>query len=257
MLPTCLIVNFTESQPVWLLELIVGQKEVTEGDKKCLVWPIATKYYTAKVLVKVVDYGEFLVSKDSSENIEAVVFVCGDSIDTLKIVDKVWGKLEESSPSVCLLVSGDCEQLQQTEQVKSLNQEFVSWCLENEFELVDLSGEVGNDESSEDDFDDKFGKERIVEALLAHTWTNLVLVKEGSEKQKKGDEEEVSDDEFGEFVACPEADLDTDSGFDALFSKLSTMKEKASDLPDSDRKVYAENVAIAFFKAMGGTEEDF
>ena len=210
-------------------------------------------------------YDQWLASEDVSDSIEAVVFVCGDSKDTIKMVEKVWEKLEESSPSVCLLVSDKCENSQGSEPVKFSQQEILNWCLKNEFELVDLSDEDLSDEDlsedKEDDFDDKFGKDRIVEALLAHTWTNLVLLKEDSERQKnlanRIKELEDSDDEYGDFVTCPEADLETDCDFESLFSKLTTMKDKASDLPDSDRKVYAENVAIAFFKAMGGTEEDF
>ena len=117
MLPTCLIVNYTDTQPDWVVEVIVG-KEVSEEEKKSLIWPIATRYYTAKVQVKVLTYKECLdIKKKDLENIEAVVCVCSDSKDTLQEVDKVWQLLRGREPSVCLLVSSQCELLTQHEAV--------------------------------------------------------------------------------------------------------------------------------------------
>ncbi|XP_054713923.1 alpha- and gamma-adaptin-binding protein p34-like [Uloborus diversus] len=44
--------------------------------------------------------------------------------------------------------------------------------------------------------------------------------------------------------------------FEALFSKFASMKERAEGLTGDSRKKYAEEVAIAFWKAMGGDEDE-
>jgi len=256
MIPTCLIVNFSGSQADWIVELLTGQSLAGRVANETVSWYIATKYYTATVQLKTVTAQEYLDIDTIGEvtDIEAVVFVCDHSMDTTCLVDAVRLRLQSKwTPSVCLLVSGQWDQDKLINDALS-KQELLSWCLKNEFELVDLADEDTSD-GSEDDFADTYGKERILEALLAHTWTNLVLVKEGAEKPTNSVVNvEDSDEEYGDFVACSEAESDID--FESLFSKLANMKDKASDLPDSERKAYAENVAIAFYKAMGGSEED-
>lgn len=48
----------------------------------------------------------------------------------------------------------------------------LNWCLHNKFELVELD-QTGDSES--DTEGNKYGIERIIEALHAHTWPNMVL----------------------------------------------------------------------------------
>jgi len=48
----------------------------------------------------------------------------------------------------------------------------LDWCLRNKFELVELQ-EAGDPEFDTDG--NKYGIERIIEALHAHTWPNIVL----------------------------------------------------------------------------------
>jgi hypothetical protein len=54
----------------------------------------------------------------------------------------------------------------------------VKWCLDNEFELVELEpldlDETGGGDEYEDDIRDVYGVERIAQALHAHVWPNLV-----------------------------------------------------------------------------------
>ncbi|XP_042911618.1 alpha- and gamma-adaptin-binding protein p34 isoform X2 [Parasteatoda tepidariorum] len=44
--------------------------------------------------------------------------------------------------------------------------------------------------------------------------------------------------------------------FEALFDKFASMKDRAAGLNGEDRKKYAEKVAIAFWRAMGGDEDE-
>ncbi|CAL1540596.1 unnamed protein product [Lymnaea stagnalis] len=44
--------------------------------------------------------------------------------------------------------------------------------------------------------------------------------------------------------------------FEQLFMKLKVMKDRAENLPAEERKKYAEKVAISFWKAIGGDEDE-
>lgn len=55
----------------------------------------------------------------------------------------------------------------------------LNWCLHNKFELVELD-QTGDSES--DTEGNKYGIERIIEALHAHTWPNIVLKSSVSHK---------------------------------------------------------------------------
>ena len=50
-----------------------------------------------------------------------------------------------------------------------------TWCVDNGFELVELNPEVESDSDVEDDFIETTGIKRIVQALHAHTWSNLQM----------------------------------------------------------------------------------
>ncbi|CAG2105429.1 unnamed protein product [Medioppia subpectinata] len=52
-----------------------------------------------------------------------------------------------------------------------------------------------------------------------------------------------------------ESDNETDD-FDHLFDKFSEIKLKSSQMNETDRKQYAEDMTIAFWKAIGGDEEE-
>jgi hypothetical protein len=44
--------------------------------------------------------------------------------------------------------------------------------------------------------------------------------------------------------------------FEELFQNLNEMKSKAESLSPRQRKAYAEKMAIAFWKSMGGSESE-
>ncbi|XP_053405580.1 alpha- and gamma-adaptin-binding protein p34-like isoform X2 [Mercenaria mercenaria] len=85
--------------------------------------------------------------------------------------------------------------------------------------------------------------------------------KETSKKKaKKPSKEERLDSLLpAEDMALFEALGNEDPGgesFEKLFEKFAHMKEKANCLPPQERKKYAENVAIAFWRAIGGDEDE-
>lgn len=47
-----------------------------------------------------------------------------------------------------------------------------------------------------------------------------------------------------------------DGSFENLFSSFEHLKKTAASLPPTQRRDYAEKVAVAFWRAMGGDEEE-
>lgn len=50
-----------------------------------------------------------------------------------------------------------------------------TWCVQNGFELVELNPETECDSDVEDDFPESVGIKRVIQALGAHLWPNMVL----------------------------------------------------------------------------------
>ena len=53
-----------------------------------------------------------------------------------------------------------------------------------------------------------------------------------------------------------QGDDDEEINFEDLFSQFHKMKEMSKTLPESERKAYAEKVALAFYKSIGGESGD-
>ncbi|KAI0238678.1 hypothetical protein LSAT2_010562 [Lamellibrachia satsuma] len=77
--------------------------------------------------------------------------------------------LEELQPAIRLLT---CNQCSATDTVSK--DSCLHWCLDNDFELVELDPETESTDT-EDDFPETVGIERIIEALEAHMWPNMVM----------------------------------------------------------------------------------
>jgi len=84
-------------------------------------------------------------------------------------------------------------------------------------------------------------------------------------RESKTDEEKASEklmhgagltDDESELLRRLGQDEPDDESFEELFTKLKDMKDHAATLPDSQRKSYAEQVALAFWKAMGGDDDE-
>ncbi|XP_061172668.1 alpha- and gamma-adaptin-binding protein p34-like [Saccostrea echinata] len=308
-------------------------------------WKIDTKYYTADIKLcttrkRTVGTAEF------AESVQAAVIYFNASQPESFDLAKAWlPYLEEISPAIQLLV---CRNIPQSQATHRHN--IQKWCLDNDFELVELEPEVKQDE--DDDFQETTGIKRIIQALHAHMWPDMVLkenqhtvspymrklmeeeslskkkqdlvdpskgddsslkterVKDGSlesgqcEKETNGQLEEKThlkagksahenpekthptagksahgdpdkekaathsttkdnklledlipdnDNAFMESLCSEEEEAES---FEQLFSKFRLMKEKAESLPQEEKKKYAEKVTLAFWKAIGGDEEE-
>ncbi|WAR06292.1 AAGAB-like protein, partial [Mya arenaria] len=83
--------------------------------------------------------------------------------------------------------------------------------------------------------------------------------KDKAKKKQPSKEERLESllpsEDQGLFEALASEDPEEES-FEKLFEQFAQMKEKASVLPLDERKKYAEHVAIAFWRAMGGDEDE-
>lgn len=86
-----------------------------------------------------------------------------------------------------------------------------------------------------------------------------------NDQESKTDEEKATEklmegagltDDESELLRRLGQDEPDGESFDELFTKLRDMKDHAATLPDSERKSYAEQVALAFWKAMGGDDDE-
>lgn len=293
-------------------------------------WKIDTKYYTADIKLcttkkRTVGTAEF------AESVQAAVIYFNASQAESFDLAKAWlPYLEEISPAIQLLV---CRNIPQSQATHRHNVQ--KWCLDNDFELVELEPEVKQDE--DDDFQETTGIKRIIQALHAHMWPDMVLKEnhhtvspymrklmeeeslskkeQESEDPSKGDNSSLKTDrmkdgslesdkceketngqleEKAHLTAGKSASVDLDKekaaansttqenkvlgdllpdddvalmqalcseeeeaeSFEQLFSKFRLMKEKAESLPQEEKKKYAEKVTLAFWKAIGGDEDE-
>lgn len=287
-------------------------------------WHINTKYYTADIHLCYTTV-RTIGNKEFAELVQAVIIYFDPKTESSFEKVKSWlPYLNELSPPILILVCDTCSE--ENVVKRSLVQK---WCIQNDFELVELSPQKQDDGADDDDFHETTGIKRIIQALHAHTWSNLVMKDnpsihspymrklmeeekscstnssildktaetEGSGGCQETNEMEACDgcQETNETEACggcnkatsgtegasdkqsktksgridellPQMDdmalFDTvgedDPGgsFESMFAKFSLMKEKAESLPPELRKAYAEKVAIAFWKAMGGEEDE-
>ena len=191
---------------------------------------------------------------------EAIIYVFDvvneDALKALEGLTKFDGFLEDQSPEIKLLfcpaVSAEMEQV------------FLTWCMEHYFELVQIPCSNKNiiitpdEDGDETLFNEKYGYDRVLQALECHMWPYRV------NKEDKPEKEE----EFSDFVSNSAQtssalneledmmkDEDGDS-FEEMFANMARMKEVAGQLPDEERKAFAEKVAMSFWRSLGGEESE-
>ncbi|RZC39973.1 Adaptin binding domain containing protein [Asbolus verrucosus] len=244
--PSVVIVSSSSIKPKSLIKLITKCTDVKDDaadeNKVSHVWTIDTKYYTAEVdIIGISEH--YQRGQEFNETVEALIIHMDTNKETgLEDLSK-WSVLEEDcAPEVKLLIANYC-----TNDTKITKSTATEWCLKHGFELIELY--PAQQTTDQDIIEEKIGVDRVVEALQAHTWSNLVMKNE----KKSGDSEVKNDltEICEEFLTSEGAD-----DFSDLFAQLSMMKESLQSLPMNQRKQCAEQVVTAFWKAIGGDEEE-
>ncbi|KAM9532743.1 alpha- and gamma-adaptin-binding protein p34 isoform 1-T1 [Guaruba guarouba] len=155
-----------------LVKRITGKDDITvgattSGRVKFYPWTIDNKYYSADIHLCVVP-NTFLVTADIAEAVQAFVVYFDSTIKSgLDNVSEWLTLTEEWLPEVMILV---CNRVSENGVNRQKAQE---WCIKHGFELVELSPEELPDE--DDDFPESTGVKRIVQALNANVWSNVVM----------------------------------------------------------------------------------
>ncbi|CAN8005641.1 unnamed protein product [Ixodes hexagonus] len=255
----CLIVSCCEDSPEELVREIVNADlpeptQVAEGTK-AFPWSIETKYYTATIYLHSTSTSVSSY-EDSAENIHGLIVLFNPGQKASLELAAKW--IEKCSCEVVLLVCGRCPADAEAEGMS--RQQVLEWCIDRGCELIETRP------NEEDDEEDATGVKRIVEALHAHPWPNLqmkgesdaratqivltvILPLSATDSRRPGAQREL------ELFSEAMADGD-DMSFEELFAKFQDMKVEADKLSGEDRKKFAEKVAVQFWRAFGGEEDE-
>ncbi|KAM6201309.1 alpha- and gamma-adaptin-binding protein p34 [Rhynchocyon petersi] len=161
-----------------LVQHILGTEDLSaevasNDDVRFYPWTIDNKYYSADINLCVVP-NKFLVTAEIAESVQAfVVYFDSTQKSGLDSVSS-WLPLAEAwLPEVMILV---CDRVSANGVSRQKAQE---WCIKHGFELVELSPEELPEE--DDDFPESTGVKRIVQALNANVWSNVVMKNERSQ----------------------------------------------------------------------------
>lgn len=244
--PSIVVVSSSNTKPASIIRLITGCKSPLSDPsdpQKCSVpWTLETKYYKADVdMIGISENYER--TPQFNNNIEALIIHMDTNKESgLEDISK-WGPIEiDSKPDVKLLLTNYC-----TDDTKITNSKAMEWCLRHGFELIELYP-AKIDEEEDEVIKEKVGVERVIEALEAHTWSNLILKSQVNGKEEKNQRLAGFCEDF--LIG------DENDDFQNLFSQLSVMKESLQSLPAGQRKQCAEQVVTAFWKAIDGDEEE-
>lgn len=238
-IPSIVVVSSSSTKPKSLIRLITGNNtddELEENDCISKKWKIDTKYYNAEVnFIGITE--TYTRTEEFNDNVEALI-IHMDSNKSTGLEDlKKWDSLEnDCNPEVKLLVSNYFAVESKITQNKA-----TEWCLKRGYELIELYPNKTTSEKTEEIIAEKTGVDRIVEALQAHVWPNLIMKGENTTTRNAKDEL-VADDGIDEFAD--------------LFQQLHTMKDSIQSMPMQQRRQCAEQMVTAFWRAIGGEEDE-
>jgi len=205
--------------------------------------------------------------EEIADTVEAFVYVIDEPVldvkSVLSSVDVFSDFISEVDPAVKLLLI-NCEESQ-------FESEFLEWCMEHEFEFIKYI--VSDNSESEDTLMGQCeGMGRVRAALECHMWPYRTMNKSSapadinhSNDGNHSNHSNGTPDEFGEYVSGTNTLADFQSlmegeelegDFENMFSNMMKMKEVAGQLPDTERKMFAEQVAMSFWRALGGSDDE-
>nr|CDS22903.1 alpha and gamma adaptin binding protein [Echinococcus granulosus] len=250
MLPHAYILNAKADN---IANFVYDELTKTSTIRDCMY--INCKYYTASVQLKLV-CGSY--PKPNVRTAEALV-ICFDTENPESwSVACDWLKSREGEEDipVQLLV---CDSLSN----KNLRMEVFAEATKNHFEIVQLS--PPSDEIEEDE---EYGVARIIAALIAHQWSNLVLKNRKTvtgesvarnHSQQKSNAVAPVEKSVNQKGDSDEGEGDDDSDgevFNELFPKLMEMRCKGASMDLEGRRKMAEKMTVRFWRALKLDEEE-
>jgi len=259
-LPICVVLGSGGSNPETIIRGIFGDLPIPvliENGTTFYKWAITNKYYSASIYLCTTTH-EAIVDEEFIERVDAsIVYFNSSNVDGLNEAEKCLPFLESFNPDIKILVADQCAAEESSELVTKTKAQ--QWCIKKGFELVELNSLDKPD--PEDDFPETLGIERVVEALHAHSWSNLELntcaERSRIDHSSSGDGSGETLDSYplDDPVSQELRELETDS-FEELFQRMCSMKSQANALEGAQRKAYAEKITMAFWQAIEGDEEE-
>ncbi|EFN66220.1 Alpha- and gamma-adaptin-binding protein p34 [Camponotus floridanus] len=250
-LPGVLIVSTKEGKAKEIAENIGAERLSEKDDTVDYLWNIDNKYYTSQILIHTT---ENISYKLSVEGINALIVYHDPQTNSVDQELELLASLTNSLTTAEVFLFS-CSAITDT----LLRDKVLNWCLHNKFELVELD-QTGDSES--DTEGNKYGIERIIEALHAHTWPNIVLKNKPcvdetlkvNEIKEQFENIRLTNDPEGLHKQNMLDILMGDEMFDfgELFGQFTAMREHAASLPTNERRIVAEQVVTDFWKAMCG-----
>ncbi|TYZ59818.1 hypothetical protein PybrP1_004388 [[Pythium] brassicae (nom. inval.)] len=176
------------------LHALCGQKADTTAHSQLLT--LATKYYRAAVdvHVRLVRDNAVAVALDA-DGFEALIGVVDAAHDdSFKHVEGFLAQLvAREQPDVRLLVAHNAGVEAPTAVARHVEQ-LQSWCQDNEFELVDLLGNVDANDNQAGAGRETRGMARVLEALECNMWASMVMNANAHGGGALAEEDEDEDD---------------------------------------------------------------
>jgi len=248
---------------------------------------IKTKYYTADVEIWLQLNDKVTLNnwKDSEEDFfgkstDAVILLFEPKVENSWELVSEWEKfLEKYEPNTVMCVSVPSI-VDKSKNENIDNQGYIDWCIDRHIEFVDG---IDCERPPDADEREKFGIERVLEALENNVWVNMqkIVVQHRVNSlpeqtpvnssgtistEKLSDTNTTSNNQiddisftssyvpanFFESLSAPGEDFD----FEKVLHTLKALKEQASTLPDRERRSLAATVALSFAKLLGEDDDN-
>ncbi|KAI4498573.1 hypothetical protein M0802_006279 [Mischocyttarus mexicanus] len=260
-LPRVLIISTVYGKATEIARKIGGKNKLNQDDVEYYLMDINNKYYKSQILLCAIENPHINILTD---RVEALIVHHDPQSDNAEENLDQWSSLITSLSEVDVLIL-TCNVISNMD----VKDKIVAWCINKKFELVELQ-QLDSIENSECDSEhNTYGIERIIEALNAHTWPNIILKgKSFNVDDKESDVDQVEKKLEDIQLTCnpmeyfnTENVLDgimggEDADFGELFVQLMAMKEHAASMPTIKRRIAAEQLVTAFWKSMGGDSSE-
>lgn len=176
------------------LHALCDQRIDAEQVKAAAVHPLtfSTKYYTADVDVhvhQVLENEPVSALAHTLQDYEAVVCVVDVAREESFLhVSRFLAQMVNEPIDVCLLV-GHNSASEKTSKIAQHIERVQAWCLENEFEFIELvEAASANSNQGESGYgvDEKQGMDRVLEALHCNLWRSMVMRSESQASDDSG-----------------------------------------------------------------------
>lgn len=217
---------------------------INEIDKNLYSFGLNTKYYDLELtleLISLESYSDRVSSIASDEhflnNIQSIFVVLSDkSCQFLSQIDRLVSKIQKLNKSnSCLNILVLNWQTERPEILSKQFENFLKIKLNEDKNLLDEEEEFFSD------------LDELVNSILVHSWEGIELKSDKLAKKKfenvnsELDSEQLDDKNFN---------------LENLMMNLKDIREKSLNMDFEDRKKFAENVTLNFWKSVGGDPDE-